>query len=86
MFYQTIFENVFPTGPGNVTIHINKTNAKNALVSWDVKSQEECSGDVVKYIVFYRKLDRLELWLSESNSGSFKVCKSFEIIFFHLSL
>ncbi|KAI4802010.1 hypothetical protein KUCAC02_019872 [Chaenocephalus aceratus] len=57
-------------GPGNVTIHINKTNAKNALVSWDVKSQEECSGDVVKYIVFYRKLDRLELWLNVTVIGT----------------
>ncbi|XP_033991595.1 interleukin-31 receptor subunit alpha-like isoform X2 [Trematomus bernacchii] len=57
-------------GPGNVTIHINKTNAKNALVSWNVKSQEECSGDVVEYIVFYRKLDRLELWLNVTVIGT----------------
>ncbi|XP_074471621.1 interleukin-6 receptor subunit beta-like isoform X1 [Sebastes fasciatus] len=39
-------------GPGNVTIHV-QTNDKSALVSWNVTSQEACSGAVVNYTVFY---------------------------------
>ncbi|XP_068564446.1 interleukin-6 receptor subunit beta-like [Cebidichthys violaceus] len=39
--------------PGNVTIQVQVVNAKSALVSWNVKSQEACSGVVVNYTVFY---------------------------------
>ncbi|XP_035851389.1 interleukin-6 receptor subunit beta-like isoform X2 [Sander lucioperca] len=42
--------------PGNVTIRV-KANDKSALVSWDVKSQEACSGAAVNYTVFYRTQD-----------------------------
>ncbi|XP_031717690.1 interleukin-31 receptor subunit alpha-like [Anarrhichthys ocellatus] len=38
--------------PGDVTIQVQE-DAKGALVSWNVKSQEACSGVVVNYTVFY---------------------------------
>ncbi|KAK9531367.1 hypothetical protein VZT92_010796 [Zoarces viviparus] len=38
--------------PGDVTIQV-QADAKSALVSWNVKSQEACSGVVVNYTVFY---------------------------------
>ncbi|KAM6906097.1 interleukin-6 receptor subunit beta-like [Lycodopsis pacificus] len=38
--------------PGDVTIQVHP-DAKSALVSWNVKSQEACSGVVVNYTVFY---------------------------------
>lgn len=39
-------------GPGNVIIHVQAKD-KSALVSWNVTSQEACSGVVVNYTVFY---------------------------------
>ncbi|KAI3364175.1 hypothetical protein L3Q82_010986 [Scortum barcoo] len=38
--------------PGIVTIDV-LANHKSALVSWNVTSQEVCSGDVVSYTIFY---------------------------------
>ncbi|KAK2856059.1 hypothetical protein Q5P01_004794 [Channa striata] len=38
--------------PGNVTITVDP-NDKSVFVSWDTKSQEECSGTVINYTVFY---------------------------------
>lgn len=39
--------------PGNVTIIDVQTKDKSALVRWNMKSQEECSGVVVNYTIFY---------------------------------
>ncbi|XP_041661422.1 interleukin-31 receptor subunit alpha-like [Cheilinus undulatus] len=39
--------------PGNVTINNVQAYDKSAFVSWDVKTQEVCSGVVVRYTVFY---------------------------------
>ncbi|KAM6991733.1 interleukin-6 receptor subunit beta-like [Tautogolabrus adspersus] len=38
---------------GNVTISDVQAYDKSAFVSWEVKSREACSGDVVGYTVFY---------------------------------
>ncbi|XP_063758244.1 interleukin-31 receptor subunit alpha-like isoform X2 [Eleginops maclovinus] len=59
-------------GPGNVTIDTVPYD-KYALVKWEVKSQEECSGDVVRYIVFYSKLDGPQLNVT-INGGDQEIC------------
>ncbi|XP_029985188.1 interleukin-31 receptor subunit alpha-like [Sphaeramia orbicularis] len=39
--------------PGNVTITTVQTYDRSAQVSWNIKSQEVCSGVVVNYTIFY---------------------------------
>ncbi|KAM7395172.1 hypothetical protein PAMA_006771 [Pampus argenteus] len=39
--------------PGNVTIIDVQAKDKSALVSWNIKSQEACSGVIVNYVIFY---------------------------------
>ncbi|XP_026196918.1 interleukin-31 receptor subunit alpha-like [Anabas testudineus] len=39
--------------PGNVTIISVEANDKSVFVSWNTKSQEECSGAVINYTVFF---------------------------------
>lgn len=39
--------------PGNVTIIVVQAKDKSALVSWNMKSQEACSGVVVNYTISY---------------------------------
>lgn len=39
--------------PGNVTITNVQTYDRSAQVSWNIKSQEVCSGVVVNYTIFY---------------------------------
>lgn len=39
--------------PGNVNITDVQTNDRSAQVSWNIKSQEVCSGVVVSYTIFY---------------------------------
>ncbi|KAM9339228.1 interleukin-6 receptor subunit beta-like [Symphorus nematophorus] len=39
--------------PGNITKIVVQAQHKSAIVSWDMESQEPCSGVVVNYTVFY---------------------------------
>nr|XP_020459565.1 interleukin-6 receptor subunit beta-like [Monopterus albus] len=39
--------------PGNVTIISVEAKDKSAILSWSTRSQEECSGAVINYTVFY---------------------------------
>ncbi|XP_072219006.1 interleukin-31 receptor subunit alpha-like [Leuresthes tenuis] len=40
--------------PGNVKIKDVKFYDKSAIVSWETKSQDACSGAVISYMVFYK--------------------------------
>ncbi|XP_028997493.1 interleukin-6 receptor subunit beta-like isoform X2 [Betta splendens] len=40
-------------GPGNVTVTSVDPNDRTASVGWSTTSQEECSGDVMAYVVHY---------------------------------
>lgn len=53
MRYQSQRHNVVFADPENVTIVGVQANDKGATVSWTTKSQEDCSGAVTNYTIFY---------------------------------
>lgn len=70
MVYQSDnINNMVPTGPGHVSIIDVQINNKTAFVSWNMKSQEVCSGDVVNYTVFYGTQNEPQLSESTMTEG-----------------
>nr|XP_020483610.1 interleukin-6 receptor subunit beta-like [Labrus bergylta] len=60
---------------GNVTIIDVQAYDKSAFVSWDVKSQEACSGVVVRYTVFYNTQKGPQLNVSVDRTKQFILLK-----------
>lgn len=80
MFYQSNFENMVSTDPGNVTFVDVRPYDKSAYVSWSTESQEECSGAVINYTVLC-SIEGSPV-LSKSYTDLYEICTWVEEIFF----
>ncbi|TMS11963.1 Granulocyte colony-stimulating factor receptor [Larimichthys crocea] len=54
--------------PGNVSIDNIQARDTSAIVSWIVKSEEPCSGDIVNYTIFYGTQDGPQLNVTVGNT------------------